>query len=100
MNRALMVLCLMPFVVYGQSAHIQTIAGTGVSGELGDGTAATTAQISAAGFGIFDSDNNFYFVEGPGNRVRKINSRGIITAFAGTGSLGFTGDGSPATSAT
>ncbi len=47
----------------------------------------------------FDTAGNFYINEVFISRVRKVNSSGTISDFAGGGSAGFTGDGGPATRA-
>ncbi len=74
---------------------ITTVAGGGAGG---DGSPATAASLgSVASIGI-DPFGNLFIVEG--NRVRKVNASGIIQAFAGTGTQGFSGDGGPATAAT
>jgi Secretion system C-terminal sorting domain len=82
-----------------QTGIITTIAGNGTSGDSGDGGVASLATITGAGGGIFDVFGNFYFTEGGGNRIRKITPSGIIKAVAGTGAVGFYGDGGPATAA-
>jgi trimeric autotransporter adhesin len=46
-----------------------------------------------------DSAGNAYVADPPANRVWKIGTNGSVTAFAGTGSQGYSGDGGPATSA-
>lgn len=79
------------------SGTITTFAGTGVSGWQGDGGPATSANLEGLTSLALDGSGNLYIVTGP--RVRKINTSGIITTYAGTGSAGFSGDGGQATSA-
>ncbi len=65
----------------------------------GNGVLATRAKLNGP-FGVaFDAAGTLYFVEMPGNRVRKIGADGIVTPVAGTGHKGFSGDGGPAVSA-
>jgi uncharacterized protein (TIGR03437 family) len=45
-----------------------------------------------------DSAGNFYIADTSGNRILEVSNQGI-TAIAGTGQFGFTGDGGPAVSA-
>jgi uncharacterized protein (TIGR03437 family) len=77
---------------------LQTIAGTGFSGSTGDNGPATSATFNSLQIILYDSAGNLYIVEQ--TRVRKVDTKGIITAFAGTGQAGNSGDGGPATSAT
>ncbi|MBN8693511.1 MAG: T9SS type A sorting domain-containing protein [Bacteroidetes bacterium] len=79
------------------SGIITTFAGTGVSGWQGDGGPATSADLEKLSSLAVDGAGNLFIVTGP--RVRKVNTSGIISTYAGTGSSGFTGDGGPATSA-
>lgn len=73
---------------------ITTIAGSGLPFERRDGGPAAAAQFGYP-YGIAtDSVGNAYVVDS--NRVRKIGSHGIISTIAGTGELGFGGDGGPA----
>src|SRR5678816_4669226 len=41
---------------------ITTVVGTGVAGSTGDNGPATTAQLNAPGFAVFDSSGNLYAV--------------------------------------
>jgi hypothetical protein len=83
------------------SGIITTIAGTGIAGFSGDGAAATSAELSAPQRLALDNLGNIYIVDNGNSRVRKITiSTGIITTIAGTGTVGYTGDGGLATSAT
>ncbi len=78
---------------------ISTIAGTGFPGYSGDNGPATDAQIGNPECNCFDNicidgSGNIYFNEI--NRIRKINTSGIISTFAGNGENGLT-MGGPAT---
>ena len=75
---------------------ISTLAGTGTAGFNGDGGQATAAQFELPYGLTFDALGNLYVSDY--NRVRKINSLGIISTIAG-GAVGFSGDGGQATSA-
>ncbi len=77
---------------------ITTIAGNGSAGFSGDGGPATAATI-AYPFGIcFDASGNLYIGDYANFRVRKVNTSGIISTYAGS-SWGSSGDGGPATAA-
>ncbi len=83
------------------SGVITTFAGNGNQGYGGDNGAATAAQIDRPSVAVFDSSQNMYIADYGNNLVRKINTSGIITTFAGIpGSSGSTGDGGAATAAT
>lgn len=78
---------------------ITTIAGTGAAGFSGDGGAATSAELNYPGGLVVDSSNNVFLSDDVNNRVREVASSGVITTVAGNGSVGFSGDGGPATAA-
>jgi hypothetical protein len=97
-------LLFLTFFVLGFSFHthaqvITTFAGNGTSGVGGDGGPATTAQVSNTYGVAADGLGNVYLAEYGYYRIRKVNTAGIITTYAGTGSQGYTGDGGPATAA-
>ncbi len=75
------------------SGIITTIAGTGVAGYSGDGGPATSAEINWPHGAAVDSAGNLYISDSSNHRIRKIDRAGIITTVAGTGVLGFDGDG-------
>jgi hypothetical protein len=79
---------------------ITTIAGTGTSGFTGDGGQATAAELNPLGPVAFDAFGNMYIPDNYNNRIRKVNTSGIITTFAGNGTAGYSGDGGQATAAT
>jgi len=74
------------------SGKISTLAGTGTNGDTGDKAAATSAEIGSPGGIAVDSSGNIYFSDTARHLIRKISSGGTITLFAGTGTLGFSGD--------
>jgi len=76
---------------------ITTIAGTGTAGYSGDGGAATMAELNVNNCTTFDDAGNMYITDAYNYRIRKVGTDGIISTYAGTGVLGFTPDGFPAT---
>lgn len=78
-----------------QAQIITTIAGDGTMGYSGDGGAATAAKIYHPAGVTTDPIGNVYFADFDNDRIRKIDTNGIISTFAGGGSLHT--DGSPAT---
>ncbi len=79
---------------------ITTTAGTGTFGNTGDGGPATQATLGFPSGIAIDSSGNIYVSDNFYYRVRKISAAdGTISAFAGAGSQGYTGDGGLATSA-
>lgn len=73
-------------------------SGTTLNG-IGDGGPATKAHLSGPGAIAFDPAGNLYIWEVTSGRIRKVDTNGIITTFAGTGAAGYSGDGGPATAA-
>ncbi len=78
---------------------ISTIAGNGMPGYSGDGGQATDAKISGPLGIACDNNGNIYFSEFSNHIIRRINSAGIISTFAGKGTAGYSGDGGQATNA-
>jgi hypothetical protein len=83
---------------------LATIAGGGEG--LVEGAPATASSLSEPSSVAVDGAGNLYianagiFVGGPAaNRVLKVDPQGLLTAFAGTGEVGFSGDVGPATAA-
>jgi hypothetical protein len=77
---------------------ITTVAGNGNPGYSGDGVPATNATVRPAGVAL-DTNGNLFIADWNNNRIRKVDTNGIITTVAGIGSPGYSGDGGPATSA-
>jgi uncharacterized protein (TIGR03437 family) len=82
------------------SGIISTVAGSGALLDSGDGGPATSAGVRFPVSVAVDSAGNLYIAELLSARVRKVSPGGTITTFAGSGGLGSSGDGGPATSAT
>jgi TonB family protein len=81
------------------SGVISTVAGTGVPGFSGDGGPAAAAQLKDPTGISVDSAGNIYIADTANNRIRKIDTNGMIHTIAGNGTAGFGGDSGPATSA-
>jgi trimeric autotransporter adhesin len=81
------------------SGNIHTVAGNHVGGFSGDGGPATSAELACPLAVLADGNGNFYIADTNNYRVRKVDSTGTITTFAGNGSYQVSGDGGPATSA-
>lgn len=77
---------------------ISTVAGTGLAtGSLGDGGAATSAQVRRPQDVAVDGSGNLYIAEFGQHRIRKVTSGGVISTVAGTGTAGTTWTGVAAT---
>jgi sugar lactone lactonase YvrE len=78
--------------------QITTVAGGTTF--TGDGGPATEATLFSPQQMAVDPAGNIFFTDANNNRIRKINAAtGIITAVAGNGQIGFSGDGGPAIAA-
>ncbi|HXB13988.1 MAG TPA: hypothetical protein VNZ45_18505, partial [Bacteroidia bacterium] len=93
-------ICLASFsIIHAQNYTINTVAGNGAPGYSGDGGQATASQINGP-YGIYgDASGNIYIPDGLNQRVRIVNSGGVINTFAGNGTGAFSGDGGQASSA-
>jgi sugar lactone lactonase YvrE len=85
--------------IVNTSGIIETFAGNGVSGYSGDGGQATAAAINQSTGVALDGAGNLFIADYLNNRVRMVNTSGIITTFAGNGTAGYSGDGGQATAA-
>lgn len=78
------------------------VAGNSRAGFSGDGGPAVSAQLNAPQGLALDAAGNLYIADSVNNRVRMVDTQGIITTFAGNGTVnppGFWGDTGPATDA-
>jgi sugar lactone lactonase YvrE len=79
---------------------ITTVAGVSSFGFSGDGAAATSAELySPSAVYIAPVSGKMYIADTGNNRIRLVDTDGIITTFAGNGVTPFNGDNIPATSA-
>jgi uncharacterized protein (TIGR03437 family) len=81
------------------SGNISTIAGNGTPGFAGDNDAATSANILQVHGIAVDSNGNVFISDTGNSRIRKIDTKGVITTFAGNGTPGLSGDGNAASAA-
>ncbi len=88
-------------MVDAATKFFSTVAGTGTAGSDGDGAAATLATIESPEGVAVDASHNVFVSDTANHRVRMVtNATGVISAFAGTGVGGGTGNGFAATAAT
>jgi sugar lactone lactonase YvrE len=79
---------------------IYTVAGNGANGYSGDGGQATVASLNWPTGSVADGHGNLYIADSYNNMIRKVTlATGVITTVAGTGIMGYTGDGGLATAA-
>jgi hypothetical protein len=78
---------------------ITTVAGNGTAGYAGDGSAATSAELNNPAGVAVDAVGYLYIADSGNNRVRKVNTGGVISTLAGNGTAGYSGDGGAATAA-
>lgn len=81
------------------SGVISTVAGNGSSGFSGDGQPAISASLFYPRGVALDLAGNLYIADSLNDRIRKVNTSGVISTVAGNGFPLFNGDGQPATSA-
>jgi sugar lactone lactonase YvrE len=81
------------------SGVISTVAGNGIAGNFGDGGLAINAQLNYPNWVAVDNIGNIFISDMNNNKIRKVNTSGIISTFAGaaSGSSGYSGDGGLAT---
>ncbi len=91
-------LVLLPSLAPAQFYNIATVAGNGQA-QFGGGGQAVNAKLVAPRSVAVDPSGNFYVSDSYYNQVFRIAPSGIITAYAGNGTQGFSGDGGTATAA-
>lgn len=81
------------------SGIISSFAGNGTPGYNGDGGPATAKELNYPVSVSTDASGNVYIGDYFNNRVRMVNTSGVISTYAGNGTGGFSGDGGAAASA-
>jgi sugar lactone lactonase YvrE len=91
-------------MITASTGTINTIAGSTavVSGAvvlafgyMGDGASAILAELAGPAGVAIDSTGNIYIATYADNRIRKVDTKGNISTFAGNSGYGFAGDGGP-----
>jgi hypothetical protein len=86
--------------ISGATDIVSIVAGTGICGNSGNGGPATSAQLNDASGVAVDARGNLYISDSTDNQIRRVSAAtGIITAFAGTGTPGYSGDNGQAAAA-
>src|SRR3984893_3021603 len=93
------VILLLLCAVGGRAQIIATIAGNHLMGFSGVGGPAVRAQLGMLYGVAVDKSGNVYAADQSNNVIWEISPGGIITLYAGTGILGYSGDGGAATQA-
>lgn len=83
-----------------ESTIIETIAGIAEPGYTGDNESAVSARLNKPGGIAVDKNNNLYINDIANNVIRRVDSKGTITTYAGTGDYGYYGDGGHTSQAT
>jgi cysteine-rich repeat protein len=78
---------------------ITVIAGTGIAGDTGNNVPGREAQLSGPNGIIIDSLGRVVIADVFNNKIKRIDTNGIITTIAGTGAPGSSGDNQPAIAA-
>lgn len=79
---------------------VKRVAGTGKRGLAGNNGPAVNADLDQPAGIAIDGRGNLFIADTGNNVIRKVDgASGIITTIAGTGRLGYSGDGGPALSA-
>ena len=77
------------------TGYVRLVCGAG-AGFAGDGGPATGALFKQLNDATYDDAGNLYIVDQQNERIRRIDTEGMIDTYAGTGTIGDTGDGGPA----
>jgi sugar lactone lactonase YvrE len=83
----------------GTDGILTTVAGNGTVSYSGDGGGAIDGELNSPTAVAVDAFGNLFIADSGNNVIRKVRTDGIITTMAGSGTNGYSGDGSAATKA-
>lgn len=87
--------------VDAETGVIRTVAGNGEWGFAGDDGPATDASLARPHRTVVDAEGHLFIGDSFNHRIRRVDAAtGVIRTIAGTGRMGASGDGGPATEAT
>jgi uncharacterized protein (TIGR03437 family) len=75
------------------NGNMTTVAGTGQASFFGDDGPATQAALHSPTAVFVDSLGNLWITDQFNHRIRKVDTNNVITTIAGSGQVGFSGDG-------
>ncbi len=81
------------------SGNVSTVAGSGAIGFSGDGGSIVGSKLSNILDIAVDASGNVYIADSLNSRVRRVDTSGNISTYAGNGSRGYAGDGGAASDA-
>ena len=82
----------------GPTSAVATIAGTGIAGYTGDGVLARQTALNEPTGLVVDSGGNLLVADQANQRIRRIGLNGVITTIVGTGIVGYSPEGTSASS--
>jgi hypothetical protein len=82
-----------------RDGRLTRFAGSGRPGSAGDGGSASEAQLNQPYDVSLGQSGDLFIADFGNHRIRKVTSDGRIQTVAGTGEVGYDGDGGPATRA-
>jgi len=75
---------------------VTTVVGTGEQGFAGDGGLARLAKLNGPTGLQMDAAGNLFITDRKNSRIRRVDTAGVISTFAGNGQYGHSGDNGPA----